>query len=79
MAIAKRIVVRLEEPSVVQGQTCKISGSIGITTSKFYDAPDPEQMLSDADIALYASKSEGRACATFATEALLTSATSVAR
>lgn len=65
MDIADRIVKRLEYPIDVNGAECRISGSIGITTSVFYDAPDPDRMLSDADTALYASKNKGRARATF--------------
>lgn len=67
MLIAERIVQKLEEPVEFQNKKCSISGSIGITASSFYKSPDPVRMLSDADIALYASKDKGRACATVAT------------
>jgi diguanylate cyclase (GGDEF)-like protein len=67
MLIAERIVQKLEEPVEFQNKQCSISGSIGITASSFYKSPDPVRMLSDADIALYASKDKGRACATVAT------------
>lgn len=70
MEIADRIVTRLERPIDVEGAECRISGSIGITTSVFYDAPDADRMLSDADTALYASKHQGRARATFSTPEL---------
>jgi diguanylate cyclase (GGDEF)-like protein len=69
--IANRIVTRLEEPVEFQGKTCRISGSIGFTTSRLYAAPDLDQMLSDADLALYASKHKGRACTTMVTPDLL--------
>lgn len=59
--IANRIISRLEEPIDWQGRVCRISGSIGITMSSFYDAPEPDLLMSDADLALYASKNEGRA------------------
>lgn len=58
--IAKRVVARLSEPSMFQGETCRISASIGITVSTDYNPPQAEQMLSDADEALYASKNAGR-------------------
>ncbi|RUS60830.1 GGDEF domain-containing protein [Pseudorhodobacter sp. E13] len=58
--IAKRVVARLSEPSMFQGETCQISASIGITVSTDYNPPQAEQMLSDADEALYASKNAGR-------------------
>lgn len=66
MKIAGRIVTRLEEPVLYQGQTCQISGSIGITTSRMYSELDAHRMQSDADCALYESKRRGRACATMA-------------
>jgi len=72
--IAGRIVKRLEEPVEFQGKTCRISGSIGFTTSRFYEVPDLDQMLSDADVALYASKHKGRACTTMVTPDLLKAA-----
>ncbi len=59
--IAKRIIERITEPTEFEGATCKVSASIGITRSTIYDAPLAEQMLADADTALYASKHAGRA------------------
>ncbi len=69
-AIAERIVRRLEDPIVFEGHECRVSGSIGITTSGFYARPDPDRMLSDADRALYASKNAGRGRATVVDEDL---------
>lgn len=66
MDIASRIVSQLERPIQVDGATCKVSCSIGITTSVFYDPPEIEVMKSDADAALYHSKKQGRARATLA-------------
>lgn len=63
--VAMRILKRLQEPVLYQDQPCRISGSIGITMSDDYATPDPEQMLIDADMALYASKNAGRAQHTF--------------
>ena len=42
------------------GKPCRISASIGTTVSTQYDRPTPEQMLNDADRALYDSKRRGR-------------------
>ena len=67
--VARRILKRLEQPIMFDGTPCRISGSIGITISEDYKTPDPEQMLIDADIALYASKNAGRAQHTFARDA----------
>lgn len=58
--IAGRMVARLSEPNVFQGQVCRISASIGIAISTDYNPPVAAQMLKDADEALYASKNGGR-------------------
>lgn len=66
--IALRIIERLEEPISFNGDTCRISASIGTAISTQYTRPDPETMLHDADMALYRSKRLGRAQASFAGE-----------
>ncbi|RSK31632.1 GGDEF domain-containing protein [Rhodovulum iodosum] len=60
-AIARRIIARLERPMPFDGTLCRVSASIGATLSIFYDRPDAERVLRDADAALYASKHKGRA------------------
>lgn len=60
VALARRILVRLEVPMMFEGKPCCISASMGTTISTQYVDPDPEQMLADADRALYASKRRGR-------------------
>jgi diguanylate cyclase (GGDEF)-like protein len=62
--IGRRIITRLERPIRFRKRTCRISGSIGITTTENYPTPDADRMLSDADTALYASKHAGRATVT---------------
>lgn len=62
--IAHRIIARLNVPMDFDGQACRIAASIGMTLSTRYSSPDAQQMLSDADHALYASKRAGRAQAT---------------
>ncbi|WP_235851884.1 GGDEF domain-containing protein [Litorivita pollutaquae] len=69
--IARRMISRLEEPVPHDGQICRISGSIGTVISTDYEALDAVRLLSDADIALYASKHKGRACHTFYSDDLL--------
>lgn len=59
--IAGRIITRMEIPISFNDQTCLISASIGTTVSDYYSNPDVDKMLSDADLALYASKNKGRA------------------
>lgn len=63
--IAQRIIARLEEPIDVGGDIARISASIGITLSTYYDALKVDEILSDADEATYASKHCGRAQHTF--------------
>ncbi len=58
--IAKRIIEVLEQPTFFDGQACRVSASIGTTVSSFYPDPKPDEMLSDADVATYASKNAGR-------------------
>lgn len=60
-AIAARLIARLEKPIPFDGQTCRISASIGSVLSVDYQVPNAEQFLIDADEALYASKRRGRA------------------
>lgn len=62
--IAARIIDRLSQPIPYQGETCRISASIGINLSSAYDPPEPDRILSDADRATYASKHAGRGRAT---------------
>ena len=60
--VAARMIQRIEEPVPFGEDLCKISASIGITQSAMYqEAPDAELMMEDADMALYASKRNGRA------------------
>ena len=58
--VAARILARLEAPIDYNGAPCRIAASIGITSTDFYPAPEPDRLLSDADRALYAAKRAGR-------------------
>ncbi|KMW56805.1 diguanylate cyclase/phosphodiesterase (GGDEF & EAL domains) with PAS/PAC sensor(s) [Candidatus Rhodobacter oscarellae] len=66
--VAGRILDRLAEPIAFEDKVCQISGSMGITMSDEYSEIDIEQMMVDADVALYASKAAGRAQYTFVRE-----------
>ena len=59
--IAERLIERLEQPVIYNAIACRISGSLGTAISTDYAAPVPEQIMADADLALYASKERGRA------------------
>jgi len=65
--IANRIINRMELPIPFDGLSCRISASIGTTVSNYYNSPKVDDMLKDADLALYASKHKGRACSTMFT------------
>lgn len=58
--IGRRIIARLEEPVPYCGDSCRVSCSIGITTSTLRPDASVETLLEDADKALYASKHAGR-------------------
>ena len=68
--IAARLIKRLEEPIPFGSQTCRISGSIGITCTSQYDTLNLGRIFEDVDIALYASKHAGRGRYTFYTDDL---------
>ena len=59
--LARRLIDRLEQPILFQGQPCHISASLGTTLSTDYANPRAEVMLADADVALYDAKHAGRA------------------
>ena len=63
--IAGRLIERLEQPIRFNGQTCRISASIGIVLSPESGRPEAAELLHRADLALYACKRAGRACHRF--------------
>lgn len=70
--IAMRIIRKLSQPIQFEGNVLKVSASAGTALSNQYDYPDAEQMLADADLALYESKHLGRGRHTFYSGALRT-------
>lgn len=62
--VGGRIIERLQEPIPFQGNDCKISASIGTVWIQSGDTPRMEDLLDDADVALYASKRAGRSTQT---------------
>lgn len=60
LRIAQRIIDTLAQPIAFEGNTCRISASIGFVLSSRYENPEADRMLSDADRALYDSKHAGR-------------------
>ncbi len=66
VSIAERIIRSIEKPINFGGIECRISASVGVTVSSDYETATLEQMMLDADHALYAAKNEGRGRAIFA-------------
>ncbi|MEM6423328.1 MAG: diguanylate cyclase, partial [Pseudomonadota bacterium] len=61
MPVAAEIVASLREPIDWQGKTCRIGASIGIAHGGgVTGVDDPERLLTDADLATYTAKAEGR-------------------
>jgi diguanylate cyclase (GGDEF)-like protein len=59
--VTHRIIEALKEPYDLRGNMVYITASIGITTNSIkYNAP--EEMIRDADNAMYRAKSAGKAC-----------------
>lgn len=64
-AVGRRIIERIEVPVPFQGHMCEISASIGTVWIQAGMDSSADDILSDADVALYASKHAGRAQQTF--------------
>jgi diguanylate cyclase (GGDEF)-like protein len=58
---AERVLARLEEPFVLDNHSLYVGASIGIALSG-PDYSDPQDLLSDADVAMYHAKSRGKGC-----------------
>ena len=69
-ATGARIVSELEKPIKYKDITCQISASIGTVIYDGKQVRTPEDVLDDADVALYASKHAGRRRQTFYTPEL---------
>ncbi len=59
--IAKRLIERIKQPIPFDGQTCRVSASIGIAISGRRPECTPAQLIHQADMALYAAKHASRA------------------
>ncbi|MDC0736694.1 GGDEF domain-containing protein [Cognatishimia sp. SS12] len=69
-SIAERIISRVQEPIFFKGDTCTISASIGIAPVRAGTVLTAQQVFANADLALYASKENGRGRYTVFTRAL---------
>ena len=59
-AVAERVLTTLADPFPVAGRDLHVSGSIGIALGG--PEVDPEELIRDADVAMYRAKAEGKAC-----------------
>lgn len=78
--LARRMITQIESPGQFDGHRCAVSASAGTVISTDYNAPTASELMSDADVALYASKHAGRGQHTFFDPAMrLTDLPGVAR
>ena len=57
--VAGKIITALSEPFIIDGETCKIGASIGISIFPD-DNVDMDSLISQADLAMYAAKNGGK-------------------
>ena len=71
--LAERFIAMLHKPQSYKGLSCRLGASIGI--SNWADAKEiPDKLRSNADLALYQSKQNGKGCFTFFSQPLFQSA-----
>lgn len=57
--VAQKIINTIAQPFILQGQTCRVTASIGISTCPD-DGSDEETLTNNADMAMYKAKQEGK-------------------
>ncbi|HKY01129.1 MAG TPA: EAL domain-containing protein [Burkholderiales bacterium] len=57
--VAKKLLATVEQPFLIDGQECHVSGSMGISTYPD-DSKDVQNLLRDADVAMYRAKDKGK-------------------
>ena len=60
-ALAQAIIDSLSRPYTINGTVVSIGASVGIVTSD-YDDRTSDDLMRDADLALYAAKAAGKGC-----------------
>ncbi len=71
--LAQRIIAVLSEPYTIEGNRCTIGASVGIAVSP-YDGETVDNVVRNADLALYAAKHSGRGRFRFYSNEMLESA-----
>ena len=59
---AEALIAEISQPVLIDGRLINIGASVGIALFPLHGS-DPEQLFSNADLALYQAKAEGRHCA----------------
>lgn len=67
--VAEQIIIALAEPYSINGETIYIQASLGITFCP-HDASEADQLISNADQAMYAAKAAGRNRLSYFTQSL---------
>ena len=62
--LAERVLAALAEPFAIGAETVRVSGSVGVALFPD-DAATPEDLIKNADMALYRAKADGRGSARF--------------
>ena len=71
--LAEKLIAMLHKPQNDKGLTCRLGASIGL--SNWADAKEsPDKLRSNADLALYQSKQNGKGCFTFFSQPLFQTA-----
>ncbi len=69
-ALGEKIIASLSQPYSIEGSRCIIGASIGIAVSPS-DGQQTDDLIRNADLALYAAKGSGRGCVSFFSSELL--------
>lgn len=73
--ICTRIIKEVERPVAYKDTLCRVSASVGIAIHQGTGEETADQLMDDADVALYASKHDGRATYTLYSPKLRTAST----
>lgn len=63
LKLADRLIGRLSQPTAFEGSVCQVGASIGMTINTDFSRPKADEILQQADTALYQAKNEGRGMA----------------
>ncbi|MBK8628980.1 MAG: EAL domain-containing protein [Sphingomonadales bacterium] len=69
-SLAESIIESLSQPYMIEGSRCVIGASVGIAVAP-YDGRTSEDLVRNADLALYEAKANGRGCFRFFSSSLL--------